>query len=249
MHAMENKGDKKPGHPRERKKQAHTILCSGGERACPGIASGSVYRLSEISHLKDMPRGLYWWSAMHLPRFVTAIENMAAVVMASGSTTSHFSSLTREFGGTGHWSMCNMGFNTSSMDVESLWMQTGEWYMMASTHHHPPHPFERPPANETFFKNSSFMIKLRYVIDFSAKLKLTDPESTHFAPGGCRSLHDIVRFAMKQRVKEMFFTGNRQGRPTRSAKKTCLPHPHAFLSPGCGTGYYIKCRIQLNHYP
>ena len=92
------------------------------------------------------------------------------------------------------------------------------------------------PGNDSSFKDSSYMLKLSYVIDFSAKLKLADPTSRHFIPEGCRSLHDIVRFAHETAVKEMFFTGTRKGRPTRTAKKLICPIPMLFLSPQCGQG-------------
>ena len=227
MHALENKGDKRPGHPRERKEQAHTILCSGGKRVCPGVASGSVYRLTDISRLEDMPRGSVLVVRHAPPRFVTAMEKMAAVVMAAGSTASHFSSLAREFGipaivNVQHGFQHLIHGRGVTVDADRGMVYDGIHPSSSST------PLEPPPANETFFKNSSFMLKLRYVIDFSAKLKLTDPESPHFTPGGCRSLHDIVRFAHETAVREMFFTGNRQGRPTRAAKKLVCPIPMLF---------------------
>ncbi len=227
MHAMENKGNKKTEHPRETEKEAHTILCSGGKRVCPGIASGSVYRLSGVYHLEDMPQGSVLVVRHAPPRFVTAIEKMAAVVIASGSTASHFSSLTREFGVP---AIVNVQHGFQHLTHGREVTVNADRGMVYDGIHSPSTttPLEHPLANETFFKNSSFMLKLRYIIDFSAKLKLTDPESSHFTPGGCRSLHDIVRFAHETAVKEMFFTGNRRGRPTRAAKKLICPIPMLF---------------------
>jgi pyruvate,water dikinase len=227
MHSTEMQDNKQQDDSQKTKKEPRTILCSGGERVCPGIDSGPVYRLDEISRLEDMPRGSVLVVRHASPRFVTAIDNMAAVVMAFGSSASHFSSIAREFGVPaivnvqhgfqdlihGHW---------VTVDADNGMVYDGVSPPL-STRALKPHP-----GNETFFKDSSFMVKLRYVIDFSAKLKLTDPESSHFVPEGCRSLHDIVRFAHETAVKEMFFTGNRKGRPTKGAKKLICPIPMLF---------------------
>ena len=80
------------------------------------------------------------------------------------------------------------------------------------------------------------MVKLEHVIGFSAKLKLTDPESDDFVPQGCRSLHDIVRFAHETAMREMFFMGDRKGRPARGAKKLVSSLPMLFYLLDVGMG-------------
>jgi pyruvate,water dikinase len=73
-------------------------------------------------------------------------------------------------------------------------------------------------------------------MDFSAKLKLTDPQSRDFAPQGCRSLHDIIRFAHETAVKEMFLQGQRKGGRKKGARKLILPIPMLFYLLDVGRG-------------
>jgi len=236
MHTTEIQINEQQNTSRETKKEPRTILCSGGKRVCPGMGSGPVYRLDAISRLENMPRGSVLVVQHASPRFVTAIENMAAVVMAVGSCASHFSSIAREFGVPAIVNIQH-GFNNLihghevTVDADKGMVYDGISSPLSAK------PQTPHPGNEAFFKDSSFMLKLRYVIDFSAKLKLTDPQSRHFAPEGCRSLHDIVRFAHETAVKEMFFTGNRKGRPTRGAKKLICPIPMLFYLLDVGQGF------------
>jgi len=211
---------------RKTNKEPHVILCSGGQKVCPGVAAGPVYKIEGMSRLKDMPRGSVLVIRHASPRFVTAIDKIAAVVMAVGSNASHFSSIAREFGVP---ALVNVQHGFHNL-VHGNWVtvdaDNGMVYDAKPSASLAPLPHRT--GKGTLFKNSSFMRKLTYVIDFSAKLKLTDPQSSDFVPEGCRSLHDIVRFAHETAVKEMFFTGNRKGRPTRGAKKLIWPIPMLF---------------------
>jgi len=235
MHGAEIQGSKQQNPSREIKKEPRTILCSGGKRVCSGMGSGPVYRLDEISRLADMPRGAVLVVRHASPRFVTVIDKMAAVVMAFGSSASHFSSIAREFGvpaivNVEHGFQNLIHGHKVTVDADKGRVYEGGIPTVSTRP-------QQPLGNEAFFKDSSFMLKLRYIMDFSAKLKLTDPQSRHFVPEGCRSLHDIIRFAHETAVKEMFFTGNRKGRPTRGAKKLVCPIPMLFYLLDVGQGF------------
>ena len=45
---------------------------------------------------------------------------------------------------------------------------------------------------------------LRAALDLLSPLHLTDPNDPSFQPAHCASLHDIIRFAHEQAVREMF---------------------------------------------
>ena len=81
------------------------------------------------------------------------------------------------------------------------------------------------------------MVKLRYVINFCVKLKLTDPNDTSFIPESCRSLHDIIRFTHETAVQEMFLTGNRKGSRKKGAKKLISHIPMLFYVMDVGQGF------------
>ena len=49
--------------------------------------------------------------------------------------------------------------------------------------------------------------RLRAVLDKLSPLNLTDPQSPAFAPAGCQTIHDIIRFAHERSMQEMFGLG------------------------------------------
>lgn len=233
MGSTKIQGDTNQGQ--NRNKNQNTVLCSGGEKVSSGFASGPVYKLDETFGLEDMPRGAVLVVRNASPRFVTAIDRMAAVVVASGSSASHFSSVAREFGVPAIVNV-EQGFENLihgqgvTVDADNGMVYEGispEFSAGSRT---------IPLRREILFKESSFMVKLEHVIGFSAKLKLTDPESDDFVPQGCRSLHDIVRFAHETAMREMFFMGDRKGRPARGAKKLVSSLPMLFYLLDVGMG-------------
>ena len=52
--------------------------------------------------------------------------------------------------------------------------------------------------------DSSVHRTLRAVLDRVSPLRLTDPNDPSFQPKNCATLHDIIRFAHEQAVREMF---------------------------------------------
>ncbi|MCD4677051.1 MAG: hypothetical protein K8S18_13815 [Desulfobacula sp.] len=212
-------------------KITNKIICSGGEPVCPGTASGPVYRLQHISQINHIPDGSVLVVRHALPQFVTAINKMTAIIIATGSRASHFSSIAREYGVPAIVNVKN-GFNDLvpgsrvTVDADRCIVYKGRVKPL----------LERIAPKENFFKDSSFMVKLQYVINFCAKLKLTDPESDSFVPEGCRSLHDIIRFTHETAVKEMFLIGDRKGGRKKGAKKLISNIPMLFYILDVGSG-------------
>ncbi|SDT89574.1 PEP/pyruvate-binding domain-containing protein [Desulfobacula phenolica] len=217
----------KPYPPIENK-----LLCSGAESVCPGIGCGKVYRLNQLSGLSQVPAGSVLVVEHASPQMVTAIHKVAAIIIGRGSRASHFSSIAREFGVPAIANVTH-GFHDLvqgrrvTVDADRGMVYDGVAVSLT----------EKAALLKTdFFTDSSFMAKLRYVINFSAKLKLTDPGSRDFKPEGCRSLHDIIRFAHETAVKEMFLSGNRKGSRKKGAKKLIFPVPMLFYVLDVGRG-------------
>jgi pyruvate,water dikinase len=80
-------------------------------------------------------------------------------------------------------------------------------------------------SREDPFLSSPFREKVRKALDLISPLTLTDPESPRFAPEGCRTLHDIIRFCHERAMHEMFSLGKRGSSASKGARRlrTTLP--------------------------
>jgi len=166
-----------------------------------------------------------------LPQFVIAINKVNAIIIESGSFASHFASIAREFKIPAIVNI-NHGFNNLvqgncvTVDADRGIVYNGVAAAL----------MENIKPREDNFIDSSFIIKLQYVINFAAQLKLTEPGSESFAPEACRSLHDIIRFAHETAVREMFSIGRRKGGRKKGAKKLILNIPMLFYVLDVGSG-------------
>jgi pyruvate,water dikinase len=209
----------------------HKIICSKGEQVYPGIGSGPVFILEQLSQLNQIPQGSVLVVRHGLPQFVTAINKINGIIIATGSRASHFASIAREFGVP---SIVNVtkGFHDLipgsivTVDADNCIVYEGKVKS----------PRKEAIPKDNFFQDSSFMNKLQYVINFCTKLKLTDPESSSFVPEACRSLHDIIRFTHETAVKGMFLGGNRKGNRKKGAKKLISGIPMLFYVLDVGQG-------------
>ncbi len=212
-------------------KIANKIICSGGEPVCPGAGAGPVYILEQLSQIAHIPVGSVLVVSHALPQFVMAIDKMAGIIIGSGSRASHFSSIAREFGVPAIVNLKN-GFpdlvqgNWVTVDAVQGIVYQGRVKSL----------LEKVTPKEDFFCDSSFMVKLRYVINFCAKLKLTNPASESFVPESCRSLHDIIRFTHETAMKEMFLMGDRKGSRKKGAKQLISSIPMLFYLLDVGSG-------------
>jgi len=212
-------------------KITNKIICSGAEMICQGAGTGPVYRLEQVSQISHIPEGSVLVINHGLPQFVRAIDKMTAIVIRTGSRASHFSSIAREFGVPAIVNISN-GFDdlvqgtVVTVDADKGRVYEGQVDSL----------LEKDMPKADFFTDSSFMVKLKYVINFCAKLKLTNPASDSFVPEGCRSLHDIIRFTHETAMKEMFLIGNRKGGRKKGAKKLVSNIPMLFYILDVGQG-------------
>lgn len=207
------------------------IVCSKGETVSAGAGSGPIFKLEHLSQIPLIPDGSVLVVNHAVPEFVTAIDKVNAIIIGFGSQASHFSSIAREFGVPTIVNIHN-GFH-DLVQGNRVTVDAGQGIVYKGTVRS---LMKKTMPREDFFSKSSFMVKLRYVINFASKLKLTDPESESFAPEGCRSLHDIIRFAHESAVKEMFFIGNRKGSRKKGAKKLISSIPMLFYVLDVGQG-------------
>lgn len=211
------------------------VLVSGGEKACPGIGAGEVFRVKHPSDLEKIPEGAVLVARHASPRYVKIMDKLNAVVTDTGSVAGHFASVAREFRVP---TLVNTGTATKSLFqgrevtvyADGKVVYDGIIRTM----------LEAPCAKRHLISDSPFMRKLKYMMSFISPLKLVDPQSASFVPEGCRSLHDIIRFSHEKAVQEMFFLGDKRSSKIKGAKKLVSDIPMLFYVLNVGGGLSVN---------
>ncbi|ABM27590.1 PEP/pyruvate-binding domain-containing protein [Nitratidesulfovibrio vulgaris] len=177
------------GHPR---------LITRGRVASPGAASGVVY--NALGNNPDhVPAGAILVARTASPDYAGLMGRVRGIVTDVGSGASHLASVAREFGipalfDTRDATMRLTHGATVTLDADTTSVYEGTVDELAS---------RTAPARKPFFDSPAHH-KLRRVLDLVSPLHLLDPRSPEFDPAHCASVHDIIRFAHENAMREMF---------------------------------------------
>lgn len=190
------------------------VLLSGGNRACGGIAAGEIYKVEGSKDLDSLPNGAIVVAKMPSPDFVKVVGKIGAVITDVGSTAGHFASVAREFGiptlvNTGHATRTLRSGDKVTLYADAKVVYEGVVQQL----------LESACAARSLLFGSPFMATMKEVLDYISPLNLVDPMAESFVPEGCKTLHDILRFAHEKSVYEMFSRGGRGRRGRKGIKK------------------------------
>ncbi len=172
----------------------------------------------------SIPEGVVLVAPSLAPSLAGQAHRLAGVVAAAGSRASHFASIARELGlpvfvspeadpfaALPHGEPVTLALSPTSRRGVALPGARPELVPERAT----APPLQNTPVGE----------RLAAIIPRVAPLRLTSPEAPEFAPEGCRSFHDLVRFVHEKSVSEMFSLVDKGGRAMTRAKKleTTLP--------------------------
>jgi len=172
-------------------------LHCGGETASLGVGCGPLFILDGRCRLDDVPEGAILFTDTTPPSLVTILERVGGVIARLGSSADHFSSVAREFGvpvlvKTGLIAVMLPAEQTVTLWADGKKLYAGQTEFAINVH------------LRSVFRDTSVGRAMKMVVDFLSPLSLTDPGAKNFTPEGCRSLHDIVRFAHEKAVQAMF---------------------------------------------
>jgi pyruvate, water dikinase len=190
------------------------VLASGGVTASSGVACGSVFIVrSDVDKLK-FPEGSVLVTAQSLPGWAPLLGQAAAVITEIGGVAGHLANVAREFGVPALFGISGATRSFSNgqvvtVDADGLAVYEGCVDSLLADAKPKPNLMEGSPVYEALEKVSSQIIPLT----------LIDPESPHFHPKYCETLHDITRFVHEKSVDEMFSFGKEQSFPERSSKQ------------------------------
>jgi pyruvate,water dikinase len=172
------------------------LLFKAGQTASAGIGSGTVCFYN--TDMQIPPDGAVFVCTVTAPELVSLLPVMNAVIARQGSVADHFSSVAREFSIP---VIVQAGDRVDQLDEGqpiTVDASRREVYrgLLSTTEHTAPRKMirETSPVSEA----------LALALQFCTPLSLTDPTGAEFRPSGCRSLHDIMRFAHEQAIYAMF---------------------------------------------
>jgi pyruvate,water dikinase len=190
-----------------------------GQWVSSGQASGNAYRMDSRESPFQLPLGCILLVSALPPELTPALDRVGAVVSEQGSPACHFASVAREAGVPVICGVSGLaGIQDDariSVDADQGLVLSGALFDSAGeTRRSPP---SGPPAG--------IQDRLDRALPPIAALHLRQPDTDDFRIQGCRSLHDIVRFAHEAGVREMFSLVGRRGLNRFGAKRLDSPLP------------------------
>ncbi len=206
------------------------LLFKTGVTAAMGQASGLAYVVDSEHPLEKVPEGSILILRETLPSAVRVLKQVRGVVAELGSVAGHFSTVCREFGVPLLLAVGNQIENIAQGEELSLFADIQEVWQGNCV------PAEKPIPQHEAQKDLPYYRRLHGLLDFVTPLNLLDPNSDHFVPESCRSLHDIIRFCHEQAVRTMFSLGDRGSGRAKGKRKLIsdLPLDIFFLDVGDG---------------
>jgi pyruvate,water dikinase len=174
------------------------ILLKGGQTACDGTASGYAYIIESDHRLHHIPEGVVVIARQTSPRYVPLMGRICAFITDVGSVTGHMASVAREFRiptlvGVGNATGTISNGEEITVDATKRVVYRGRVDALLT---------EKKSVNP--MKDSPTYNLMKSVLRRIAPLNLTDPQHDNFNPAGCRTLHDVIRFAHEMSMREMF---------------------------------------------
>jgi len=174
------------------------VILKGGQTASDGAASGFAYIIQSDHMLHHIPKGAVVVARQTSPRYVPLMGRIRAFITDVGSVTGHMASVAREFRiptlvGVGNGTALISHGEEITVDASGRVVYRGLVEALLT---------EKKAVNP--MRDSPTYNLMKSVLKRIAPLNLTDPQKDNFHPNGCRTLHDIIRFAHEMSMREMF---------------------------------------------
>lgn len=174
-------------------------ILKGGVTGSPGVASGPAFLIQSTVDMLQFPKGSILVARDPLPQWAAVLNSAAAVITDRGGMTGHLAAVAREFKipallgtETAMKSLQNGRMLTVDADNHCIYEGLAEEVL------------KRAAARTSSMKGSPVYNTLADVLKHIAPLNLTDPDGANFNPRGCRTIHDITRFAHEVSLRELF---------------------------------------------
>jgi phosphohistidine swiveling domain-containing protein len=169
-----------------------------GVIASRGIGAGTVFHVQSEEDCRHFPRGAVLVTRHTSPRMSKIVPLASAVVTDLGAVTGHMATICREYRvptivGTGRATRILEPGTDVTVDAEENVIYRGIVKELLTAQ-----LIEKIPYEETY----EFKL-LRRALKRVSTLHLTDPQSSEFDAGHCRTFHDIIRFGHEMAVRKI----------------------------------------------
>lgn len=174
------------------------LLLSAGQTASPGAVSGVAVHAKAGLKPEAVESAILVARAAS-PDLAPYMSRVRGLITDLGGAASHLASVARE-----HHVPALMDTREATALIAdgrkiTLLADEAEIYdgLVSELAHHLP---DRVPDED----RGPIGRHLRELLDRISPLNLTDPKAPEFTPGGCRTVHDLIRFAHEKVMQEMF---------------------------------------------
>jgi len=204
-----------------------------------GAAAGRVFVLRDSTDLERIPHGALLVARHDSSDFIRVMPIVSAIITDAGSPTSHMAALCREFRLP---TVVNTGTATAVLaDGQDVTLVADE--QGAAIYEGLLHEALRTAKAAAEMKDLYEFRRKRSVLTYLTSLTLLDPDHDDFSPGGCRSLHDILRFVHEKALQELL-EGARRGVRSRTTVRLDLPVPAGILMVDIGGGLALAAGVK-----
>ncbi|MBF0564365.1 MAG: hypothetical protein HQK89_03895 [Nitrospirae bacterium] len=178
------------------------VILAEGETASRGVACGPVYIVDRFERITDFPKGAVLAAKSSSNEYVRLMPSAAALVIETGSRTSHLATVAREFNTPMIINVKNMKETLKSGEVVTVDADTGRIYKGRAIRQTYAAPEKTVP--EEYMQAEAIV---RSVMGNITRLNLTAIDEADISPKDIRTVHDMIRFVHEMSVKEMFRIG------------------------------------------
>jgi pyruvate,water dikinase len=206
-----------------------SLLLAGGQTASPGNVSGRAVHAAPDLTDEDAQDAILVARAA-APDLAPLMGRVRGLVTDLGGVASHLASVARELNVPALLDTREATAQIPDGQPVTLLADAAEVYLgkidaLA----------RKLPPREAEDASGPIGRRLRDLLERISPLNLTDPEAPEFAPRGCRSLHDVIRFAHEKAMTEMFNLSKLADASTVSRKMSAnIPLALHFIDLGGG---------------
>lgn len=187
---------------------------SGGITASRGVGAGEVFKVTCNEDMVRFPKDAVLVVETPYPEWAVLINRAAAVVSETGQPATHLATVAREFGVPALFNLPEAMVKLKNGQVVTVDATARRIYAG-----HIDSLIKTAPRRPKLMEGSPIYLLLKETLAHITPLYLTAPDSPHFRPSSCQTLHDITRFCHEKALHEMFRMGDRHGAHDKSAKQ------------------------------